>query len=211
MNEEIKLIYPTEILAGCISIYRNVWPNPETTIEKIENFSSNNVEQGFVPATVDNSKKIIGQSRTNMHMSLNNSAIYSEQMKKIYDQCYKLTWATAIGYNEHFGLYEKTYFNESFNILRYQTGQEYKAHYDGGTAGARSISPILYLNDNYDGGEIEFVNFDIKIKPEPGMLVLFPSSFPYAHIAHPVTNGTKYAIVTWLHDRPIDNISKNGR
>jgi hypothetical protein len=208
MNEEIELIYPSEIIAGCISVYRNVWPNPEKTIEKIENFSSNNTEHGFVPASIDSLKKIIDKTRTNMHMSLNNSSIYSEQMKEIYDQYYKLVWATGIGYNKHFSLYEPTYINEGFNILRYQTGQEYKAHYDGGTAGARSISPILYLNDDYDGGELEFVNFDIKIKPESGMLVVFPASFPYAHIAHPVTNGTKYAIVTWLHDRPIDDISK---
>ena len=36
---------------------------------------------------------------------------------------------------------------------------------------------------------------------QTGMLLLFPSNYPYAHIAHHVTSGTKYAIVTWLHDR----------
>jgi predicted 2-oxoglutarate/Fe(II)-dependent dioxygenase YbiX len=61
----------------------------------------------------------------------------------------------------------------------------------------------VYLNDDYEGGEVEFVNFGIKIKPQPGMLLLFPSTYPYAHIAHPVTSGVKYAIVTWIHDRPL--------
>jgi predicted 2-oxoglutarate/Fe(II)-dependent dioxygenase YbiX len=62
---------------------------------------------------------------------------------------------------------------------------------------------LLYLNDDYSGGELEFRNFQLKISPKKGMLLLFPSNFAYAHIAHPVTSGTKYAFVTWLHDRPI--------
>jgi predicted 2-oxoglutarate/Fe(II)-dependent dioxygenase YbiX len=64
------------------------------------------------------------------------------------------------------------------------------------------LSPILYLNDDYTGGEIEFVHHGITIKPSPGMLVLFPANYAYSHIAHPVKTGTKYAIVTWLHDQP---------
>jgi predicted 2-oxoglutarate/Fe(II)-dependent dioxygenase YbiX len=88
-------------------------------------------------------------------------------------------------------------------MLKYSTGQEYHAHYDGGTGSGRSLSAIVYLNDDYEGGHVEFVNYGVKIKPKPGMLLLFPSSYAYRHIAHPVTSGTKYAIVTWLHDRPL--------
>jgi predicted 2-oxoglutarate/Fe(II)-dependent dioxygenase YbiX len=35
------------------------------------------------------------------------------------------------------------------------------------------------------------------------MLILFPSNYAYSHIAHPVTSGTKYAMVTWIRDREI--------
>jgi predicted 2-oxoglutarate/Fe(II)-dependent dioxygenase YbiX len=88
-------------------------------------------------------------------------------------------------------------------MLRYRGGQEYKAHFDGTTGSGRSVSAIVYLNNDYEGGHVEFTNFGVKIKPEPGMLLLFPSNYAYTHIAHPVTDGTKYAIVTWLHDRPL--------
>jgi predicted 2-oxoglutarate/Fe(II)-dependent dioxygenase YbiX len=88
-------------------------------------------------------------------------------------------------------------------MLRYKGGQQYKAHADGTTADGRSVSAIVYLNNDYEGGEVEFVNFGVKIKPEPGMLLLFPSNYPYTHIAHPVISGTKYAIVTWMKDRNI--------
>jgi hypothetical protein len=35
------------------------------------------------------------------------------------------------------------------------------------------------------------------------MLILFPSNYAYSHIAHPITNGTKYAMVTWIKDREL--------
>ena len=91
-----------------------------------------------------------------------------------------------------------------YNILKYESGQEYKVHYDGATGQGRHISCILYLNESYEGGEIEFPAFGFKIKPQAGMLVMFPSNFAYRHIAHPVLSGTKYAMVTWLHDRPTE-------
>jgi predicted 2-oxoglutarate/Fe(II)-dependent dioxygenase YbiX len=113
-----------------------------------------------------------------------------------------MLFSTTSYYSKQFVDNDSIYFVEPFNILKYQTGQEYKAHFDGGTYTRRSISSILYLNDEYTGGELEFVNYNIKIKPSPGMLVLFPSNYAYSHIAHPVKTGTKYAIVTWLHDQP---------
>jgi hypothetical protein len=207
MDKEIELIYPTEIIAGCISIYRNIWEDPEKTINDMETFSNNNPEDGFSRATLTG--KRVNSKRTNSDMSLSIAANQNDTMLDIYKRYYDLVFATGVGYNKHYNFYEPTFINEGFNVLKYQTGEEYKAHYDGGSASARSISPILYLNDDYEGGEIEFVNFNVTIKPEKGMLVLFPGTYPYAHIAHPVTSGTKYAIVTWLHDRPLDNLSRS--
>jgi predicted 2-oxoglutarate/Fe(II)-dependent dioxygenase YbiX len=93
--------------------------------------------------------------------------------------------------------------HEDYSALKYSEGEEYRAHYDGHTATGRSISALVYLNSNFDGGELEFVNFGIKIKPQPGMLILFPSNFAYQHIAHPIVSGTKYSLVTWIKDRAI--------
>jgi len=204
-TDSIELIKPTEIIGGCISIYRNIWENPNETIEQIEAYSNNpNAKYPFKNALNIEGQRIT--NRTNEDMSLTAAASDDEVMKSLSDRFFKTAWSTAIGYNEYYELEEQTYFIEGFNILKYQTGTEYKGHYDGGSKSGRSISPILYLNDNYEGGELEFVNFGIKIKPEAGMLVLFPATFPYKHIAHPVTSGTKYAIVTWLQDRPQDTL-----
>ena len=104
-------------------------------------------------------------------------------------------------YAKQFGINESLW-HEGYQILKYSDGQSYKPHYDGSTRLGRAISALVYLNDDYEGGEIEFVHFGIKIKPQPGMLILFPSNYAYTHVAHPVTQGTKYNLVTWIHDRP---------
>jgi predicted 2-oxoglutarate/Fe(II)-dependent dioxygenase YbiX len=207
MNKDIDLVYPEELVGGCISIYRNVWNNVDEIIQNIEDYSNSpDTSYKFDPATVlEGSAE---NKRTNYNLSLNNAAQDSSLMQNLCDDYYKLVFARSVGYNKHFDIQEPVYFNEMFNILKYQTGQKYSAHYDGGSSSGRTISPILYLNDDYEGGEIEFVNFNIKIKPEKGMLIIFPSSYPYAHVAHPVTSGTKYAIVSWLHDRPFDDLTQ---
>lgn len=210
MNDEIVSIRPTEIVGGCISIYRNIWKDPNETINSIENFAQQEHPYAHFESAglLTKPEEHEENPRTNSHMGLSVAAKVNYDMRKLTQRYSNLVYSAALGYAEHFHISEPVILNEHFNILKYQTGQEYKAHYDGGTASGRSISPILYLNDDYEGGEIEFVNFGIKIKPEPGMLVIFPASYPYAHIAHPVKSGTKYAIVTWLHDREYDQIAE---
>jgi predicted 2-oxoglutarate/Fe(II)-dependent dioxygenase YbiX len=119
--------------------------------------------------------------------------------QNIHNQMYILLAATAYPYAKKHDI--PNLYHEFYNMLRYSGGQEYKAHADGSTEGGRSVSAIIYLNNDYEGGEVEFVNYGVKIKPEPGMLLLFPSNYAYRHIAHPVTSGTKYALVTWMKDR----------
>lgn len=40
---------------------------------------------------------------------------------------------------------------------------------------------IIYLNDNFKGGELIFQNKSFKIKPEPGMLIAIPVTEEYSH------------------------------
>jgi len=193
---------PTEIIGGCIAIYRNAWDNPEKTINTIETLINDQYPVRFEPAFTIGDKDNIQTLRTNEFLILNEAAAYNEEIRKINNQYYELCLASSLWYSQYFGFYPSTHIIEWFQLLRYSGGQEYKAHYDGLTESGRGISTILYLNNNYSGGDIEFNNFNIKIRPEPGMFLLFPSGYPYRHIAHPVSNGTKYAIVSWIHDKP---------
>lgn len=85
-----------------------------------------------------------------------------------------------------------------FSLLKYSHSAEYHIHTDHGSDNSRVLSMVACLGDSFEGGELEFNNFDLTIKLEKNSLVFFPSNFPYSHIAHPVTSGIKYSLVTWF-------------
>ncbi len=194
---------PNATVGGCINIYENAFPNPYETIFAIEQECIN--PDSVVKFTKAETFVLgINQNfRTNYSLDISHAAKSNNKVcQDISNQVYTVLLATTAPYISKMKIQELSY-HEHYQMLKYPVSAEYKEHYDGSTATGRSISAIAYLNDDYEGGEIEFSNFKVKIKPESGMLILFPSNYAYTHIAHPVTSGTKYAIVTWIHDRPI--------
>jgi predicted 2-oxoglutarate/Fe(II)-dependent dioxygenase YbiX len=54
------------------------------------------------------------------------------------------------------------------------------------------IATIVYLNDDYEGGELYFPNQDIKFKPKRGAAYFFPGDMNYIHGITEVTSGIRY-------------------
>jgi predicted 2-oxoglutarate/Fe(II)-dependent dioxygenase YbiX len=95
--------------------------------------------------------------------------------------------------------YATTTKKESPQLLRYGVGQQFHNHIDDHPSiGTRRVSLSYYINDDYEGGEIEFPRFNLKIKPKAKQLVVFPSNFIYNHQVHPVISGTRYVVVQWI-------------
>jgi len=82
-------------------------------------------------------------------------------------------------------------------LLRYEEGNKFHYHIDDHPKFPRVVSLSLFLNDDFEGGELEFKEFNLKIKPEAGEIVVFSSGFPYMHQVHPITKGIRYAVVKW--------------
>jgi predicted 2-oxoglutarate/Fe(II)-dependent dioxygenase YbiX len=99
-------------------------------------------------------------------------------------------------------------------LLRYKVGGKYGAHADAEVldkevgrfykAQDRDISMLLYLNDDYTGGELTFTRLNYTYRPTAGDMVMFPSGTLFKHKAHTVETGRKYALVSWssLHASP---------
>lgn len=86
-------------------------------------------------------------------------------------------------------------YKEAFNFVKYMPGKYFKIHGDHGPFYACTISAVVYLNDDYDGGEIEFPRQELVVKPKAGSIVMFPSNFVYEHAALEIRSGTKYSVV----------------
>lgn len=53
---------------------------------------------------------------------------------------------------------------------------------------------FLYLNGDFEGGELKFENHGISIKPQAGMLVAFNGGFHNQHEVKLITSGVRYNI-----------------
>lgn len=92
-----------------------------------------------------------------------------------------------------------------FSINKYNTNAYMGPHVDTEDRTNKhkpSISMVFYINDDYEGGEIEFPNQSIKIKPSAGSLIIFPSYQPYMHDPKPTKSGLKYMIpLFWFEEK----------
>ena len=88
-----------------------------------------------------------------------------------------------------------------YQLKMYKTGMRYRWHHDyiiDALEGTRALTYIWYLNDNFEGGETEFIDGTI-IKPKTGNMLIFPASWLYVHRGVEVTKGYKVIATGWYH------------
>ena len=64
---------------------------------------------------------------------------------------------------------------------------------------ARTVSLIIALNSDYEGGEFNFPFQNYKVKLKQGDAILFPAAHTHPHEVSSPENGTlRYTINTWI-------------
>lgn len=58
----------------------------------------------------------------------------------------------------------------------------------------RGITAILYLNSDFDGGEIHFPRQGLELRPSAGTLLIFPSNRNFPHEVKPIARGNDIRI-----------------
>lgn len=189
-----------EILEDKIFYYKNIINNPKSFVEEIERLELLLEESSQISKwkewTSSNSERIFGLYKDGLFTNSKDltdvdrrCSYISEIVKKIADFC-------SSDFCEKTGL-EKGFLPDPFSIRKYNTDAYMGPHTDSGDDNGNlipTISMVIYLNDDYEGGEINFINQSISIKPEAGTLIIFPSNEPYVHDPKPVVSGNKYMI-----------------
>jgi hypothetical protein len=89
----------------------------------------------------------------------------------------------------------------NIEILKYQQSGFYTWHTDHFAAIPRTMSCILLLNNDYEGGNLCFRNPDgsgeWEVEVKANRMIIWPSNFLYPHTVKPVINGTRYSVVAW--------------
>ena len=170
-----------EIISEGIAVFEDVFLRNEEVIDLAE--ESRKWRAGTAGQTVDPEVRI-----TDIHDLDPETELHSELLETFIDCItqYRLKYPACIITS-----------GEALRVGRYGKDGHYSIHSDS-RGSERVLSGILYLNDEYKGGELNFQHQDITLKPKSGSLILFPSNYIYIHQSLPVLEGSKYIVLSWF-------------
>lgn len=89
--------------------------------------------------------------------------------------------------------------SKNYTIKKYDTGKQIASHVDRVKENGHTFdwTVLVYLNDNYKGGDLYFDDLDLTISPSAGSIIFF--STDEMHTARQVTSGNKYFIFFYIH------------
>lgn len=117
---------------------------------------------------------------------------------------------------------------EDMQVVSYNPGGFFTPHYDAcdgntgycermdGRAGPRLWTYLIYLNDNFEGGETVFPELKVSVKPKKGKCVVFQSTLPEPdgriilealHGGNPVISGNKWICNKWIRNGVYDPLA----
>ncbi len=101
---------------------------------------------------------------------------------------------------------------EPLNILKYVPGPQYKPHHDGhgaDTSSVRQATALIWLNDQFEGGETDFPKIKVRVRGGVGDMLVFRNVLGdgalddrMVHAGLPVTHGVKWMASRWIRSQP---------
>lgn len=191
-----------EIFADKIYYYKNVVDAPSDLVSLIETSDEDLTDNDAIEkwsewvASGEGPKYVFGQKKSTDESKLSTS---SEVAQTIYSTVKDALTKVGQDYARKNDIEYKDPL--PLSISKYATGSAMGPHVDyyGDPAIEPLMSAVLYLNDDVEGGELNFTEFGVRIKPEAGSVVIFPSVAPYYHESIPVLAGVKYmAPAFWI-------------
>lgn len=90
---------------------------------------------------------------------------------------------------------------DKLSMKRYRSGgqDQFQPHFDAvDVVSSRYMVFLWYLNTVEQGGETEFCDLGIKVKPRTGRLLMFPPYWMFQHAGRAPISGDKYILSTYL-------------
>lgn len=209
-----------EILEEKVYYYTNVIEDPKKLMAAIEGDEATNWGEW---AACSGEHYVYGTDRS--ISSSESQGIEDAENDYIYNTLKDAFDAVARDYAKAQGITDEPKLFPMYPIKKYMAGTYMGAHFDQQEGDERlKVSFVMYLNDEYEGGEISFTiaspdgpmynggpaadfeeakdggNYTFYVKPKAGSIIVFPPSPPYHHTAHLVKSGFKYMVPQhWIH------------
>ena len=162
------------------------------------------------------------QLASNVVLPRNNHAVEDKQMSltnigSLLEEETKITFRTEMmgGFLKDYvdivqtcyAMYAETYkvlhdFQlQAINVAVQKTkpGQGYhRWHCEQAKYSHRVAACMMYLNDDFEGGETEFLYQNRRIIPKRGQFLIWPATYTHSHRGNPPLSGKKYIATSWI-------------
>lgn len=163
----------------------------------IENFLNNEECDHFIELTQD---KVFEEAKINMRgQQTMNKGVRNNDRLMIFDKnLAEDFFRKAVDFlPETHDNYRVLNFNEMLRFYKYSPGQRFKMHHDGSYIRKENEKSfytfMIYLNDDFEGGETEFENL-FTVAPKKGSALVF--YHPLRHEGKIIMSGLKYVLRT---------------
>jgi hypothetical protein len=185
-----------------LNIYHNTFSLEDSKryINTLESNLSHGGKYQWSEAQVTNSTTPIKKARdcVDFKYKQENLGIRDESNSELIDlheEIYQKLKMCIDDYATYWGI--NVLYYEAFNFVKYEgEGTHFNIHADHGPAYNCTVSAVIYINEDYEGGEIKFPRLDNFVHtPKVGDIAVFPSNYIYEHASLPMKTGTKYCVV----------------
>jgi hypothetical protein len=185
-----------------LNIYRNVFSDNDAQryIDILESNLDGTKKYKWSEAQVTNSTQPIKKARDCVDFKYKQENLgprdsYNSELLDLHEEIYQKLKFCIDDYAQYWGI--NVVYYEAFNFVKYEgEGTHFNIHADHGPAYNCTVSAVIYINDDYEGGEIKFPRLDNYVhKPKVGDIAVFPSNYIYEHASLPMKSGTKYCVV----------------
>ena len=128
-----------------------------------------------------------------------------DQKFSLFNSYFSLLKDCFLDYRNQYPFLKHEFFNRThignFNVQKYNPGDHFSnLHSERVSLDSlhRLFAWMTYLNNVDDGGTTNFEYYDIKVKPEIGKTLIWPSEWTHAHTGSILKSGTKYIITGWI-------------
>jgi len=191
-----------ENLALGVNVYKNTFSLEDSKryINTLESNLSKNKKYNWSEAKVTNSETPIKKARDCVDFKYKQENLGSRdadnaELLDLHQEIYEKLKYCVDDYASYWGI--NVVYYEAFNFVKYEgEGSHFNIHADHGPVYNCTVSAIVYINDDYEGGDLKFPRMDnLVYKPKVGDIVLCPSNYIYEHASLPIKSGTKYCVV----------------
>jgi Rps23 Pro-64 3,4-dihydroxylase Tpa1-like proline 4-hydroxylase len=99
---------------------------------------------------------------------------------------------------------EPVIYSDTVQLVKWSPGHSMpphadNAHPDGSPHGMpwRDYASVIYLNDDYGGGEFYFTEIGVEVKPTAGLLMAFTGGMHHFHGVREVRGAARYTMPGW--------------